>query len=117
MTIEGVARDLNFGWNPIPEIQKSYLEKHSRRLKLGERSRLAIDEISVGKGQQPLTPSIDLTTGAMACGTVGKGGCALQSFGRRLRSGRARMQAVATGMFNAYIRAARKDPAPGHHRL
>jgi hypothetical protein len=55
MTIKDVARDLNVGWNPIPEIQeiqKSYLEKHSRRLKLDEQSRLVIDEISVSKGQQ-----------------------------------------------------------------
>ena len=55
MTIKDVAWDLNAGWSPIPEIQeiqKGYLEKHSRRLKPDEQSRLVIDEISVGKGQQ-----------------------------------------------------------------
>jgi transposase len=65
MTIRDVARHLNVGWDLIREIKKRYLQKHFSRPKLSKRSQLAIDEISVGKGQKYLTVVLDLTTGAV----------------------------------------------------
>jgi len=109
MTIRDVARHLNVGWDLIKEIQKRYLQKHFSRPKLSKLSQLAIDEISVGKGQKYLTVVLDLTTGAVVFVGDGKGAEALKPFWRRLRRSRARIQAVALDMSKAYIQSVRKN--------
>jgi len=48
--------------------------------------RIAIDEISVGKGHRYLTVVLDLDSGAVVHVGEGKGGEALRAFWKRLRS-------------------------------
>jgi transposase len=105
MTILDVARHLNVGWDLIKDIQKRYLHKRFSRPKLSGLSQIAIDEISIGKGQKYLTVVLDLHTGAVVFVGDGNGAEALQPFWRRLRRCRARIEAVAMDMSKAYISA------------
>lgn len=105
MTILDVARHLNVGWDLIKDIQKRYLHKRFSRPKLSALSQIAIDEISIGKGQKYLTVVLDLDTGAVVFVGDGNGAEALQPFWRRLKRSRTHIEAVAMDMSKAYIRA------------
>jgi transposase len=63
MTIIDVARHLNVGWDLIKDIQKRFLHKCFSRPKLKNLRQIAIDEISIAKGQKYLTVVLDLDTG------------------------------------------------------
>jgi transposase len=105
MTILDVARYLNVSWDVVKDIQKRNLHKHFSKPKLKHLTRIAIDEISVGKGHRYLTVVLDLESGAVVFVGDGKGGDALQPFWRRLRAAHAKVEAVATDMSPAYIDA------------
>jgi transposase len=105
MTIRDVARHLNVGWNLIKDIQKRYLYKRFSRPKLRTLRQIAIDEISIGKGQKYLPVVLDLDPGAVVFVGDGNGAEALQPFWRRLKRSRCRIEAVAMDMSKAYISA------------
>ena len=105
MTILDVARHLNVGWDLVKDIQKRYLHKRFSRPKLKALRQIAIDEISIGKGQKYLTVVLDLDTGAVVFVGDGNGAEALQPFWRRLRRSRTRIEAVAIDMSQAYVNA------------
>jgi transposase len=65
--------------------------------------RIAVDEISVGHGHRYLTVVLDLDSGAVVFVGEGKGADALEPFWKRLKSSRARIEAVAMDMSQAYI--------------
>ena len=89
----------------IKDIQKRFLHKCFSRPKLKNLRQIAIDEISIGKGQKYLTVVLDLDTGCVVFVGDGNGAEALQPFWRRLRRSRARIEAVAMDMSKAYISA------------
>lgn len=64
MTIQDVADLLGLGWDTIKSIFKRYLFRRFSRPKLGKLKYIAIDEISVRKGQKYLTLVMDLESGA-----------------------------------------------------
>jgi transposase len=105
MTIQDVAEHLGIGWDVIKDIQKRYLTRRFSKPKLGKIKRIAIDEISVGKGHRYLTVVLNLDSGAVVFVGQGKGGDALEPFWTRLRHAHARIEAVATDMSPAYIGA------------
>ena len=105
MTIQDVARHLGVGWDIVKDIQKRYLTKRYARPKLKKLKRIAIDEISVGKGQRYLTVVLDLRSGAIIFVGDGKGADSLGPFWRRLKSSGAKVEAVAMDMSAAYISA------------
>jgi transposase len=105
MTILDVARHLNVGWDLIKDIQKRYLHKRFSRPKLKDLRQIAIDEISIGKGPKYLSVVLDLDTGAVVFVGDGKGAEALKPFWRRLKRSRARIEAVAMDMSQAYVSA------------
>jgi transposase len=105
MTIKDVARHLGISWDVIKEIQKKYLHKRFAKPKLKHLKRIAIDEISTGKGHRYVTIVMDLESGAVVHVGQGKGGDALTPFWTRLRASHARIEAVATDMSPAYIDA------------
>jgi transposase len=105
MTILDVARHLGISWDVIKDIQKRYLKKRFSRPKLKKLKRLAIDEITIGKGHRYLTIVLDLNTGAVVFVGDGKGAEALESFWTRLKGSKAKIQAVAIDMSPAYISA------------
>jgi len=105
MTIQDVAEHLGVSWDVVKDIQKRYLTRRFSKPKLGKLKRMAIDEISVGKGHRYLTVVLNLDTGAVVFVGQGKGGNALKPFWIRLRHSHARIEAVATDMSPAYIDA------------
>ena len=104
-TIKDAARHLGVSWDMVKEIQKEHLQRHYARPKLKHLKRIAIDEISVGKGHRYLTVVLDLDSGAVVYVGEGKGGDALTLFWKRLRAAHAKIKAVAIDMSPAYIEA------------
>jgi transposase len=108
MTILDVARHLDVSWDTIKDIQKRHLQQNYGKPKLKKLRQIAIDEISIGRGHRYLTVVLDLQSGAVVFVGNGKGADALQPFWKRLRSSRARIEAVATDLGVAYIQAVRE---------
>jgi transposase len=109
MTIQDVADHLQVSWDTIKEIQAQALTRRFGKPKLAKLRQIAIDEIAIGKGHHYLTVVLNLLTGAVVFVGDGKGVAALTPFWRRLRRARAKVQAVATDMSKAYIRAVRDN--------
>lgn len=105
MTIKDVAGHLRVGWDLIKDIQKRYLKKRFSHPRLKPLKRIAIDEITVGKGHRYLTIVLDLVSGAVVFVGDGKGTDALEPFWRRLKRSKTNIQAVAIDMSPAYIAA------------
>jgi transposase len=109
MTIQDVAEHLVIGWDTIKDIQARHLERRFGKPKLHKLKQIAIDEINVGKGHRYLTIVLDLLSGAVVFVGDGKGALALEPFWKRLRRSHAKIEAVATDMSKAYIRAIRDN--------
>ena len=109
MTIQDVAEHLQLGWDTIKEIVSKNLQRRFGKPKLHNLKQIAIDEINIGKGHRYLTIVLDLLTGAVVFVGDGKGGDALKPFWKRLRRSHAKIEAVATDMSSAYIRAVREN--------
>lgn len=105
MSMQDVAHHLGISWHTVKKIQKRSLQKHFSNPSLKALKRIAIDEISVGRGHRYLTVVLDLHRGAVVFVGEGKGANALKPFWKRLKSSRARIQAVAMDMSQAYISA------------
>jgi transposase len=104
-TIQDVARHLQVSWDVIKDIQKRYLLRHFAKPRLKHLRQIAIDEISIGRGQRYLTVVLDLESGAVVFVGPGKGTAALEPFWKRLRRSGAKVRAVATDMSPAYTLA------------
>ena len=107
MTMWDVAQHLGVSSNLVKALLKEALRRRYGRPRLKDLRLLAIDEISVGGGQRYLTVVLDLETGAVVFIGDGKGAEALDPFWKRLKSARARIEAVAIDMSQAYINAVR----------
>ncbi len=105
MTIQDVARHLQVSDWLVRDIEKRWLGKHFSKPKLKHLRHLAIDEISTKKGHVYLTIVLDLESGAVVFVGKGKGADALKPFWKRLKSSRAKIQAVAMDMSAAYFQA------------
>ena len=115
MTIQDVARHLQVSWDTIKDLVKRDLSKRFKKPRLKKLKQIAIDEISVGRGQRYLTVVLNLETGAVVFVGDGKGADALQPFWGRLRAARAKVEAVATDMSPAYIQAVREHLGDAVH--
>ncbi|MCC7421945.1 MAG: transposase, partial [Planctomycetaceae bacterium] len=73
MTLKDVPLHLGVSWDTVKEIQRRHLETRYARPKLKGVRRIAIDEISVGKGHQYVTVVLDLDSGAVVFVGEGKG--------------------------------------------
>lgn len=105
MTIQDVATHLGMRWDMIKGIQKRNLQRKYARPKLKHLRRLAIDEIAIAKGHKYVTIVMDLKSGAVVFVGDGKDAEALKPFWKRLRSSRAKIEAVAMDMGPAYSKA------------
>jgi transposase len=115
MTIQDVAEHLVIGWDTIKEMQAKHLQRRFGKPKIHKLKQIAIDEINVGKGHRYLTIVLDLLSGAVVFVGDGKGVDALKPFWKRLRRSHAKIEAVATDMSKAYIRAIRDNIADAVH--
>ena len=109
MTIKDVAEHLQVSWDTIKDIQAKNLQRRFGKPKLHKLKQIAIDEIAIGKGHHYVTVVLNLLSGAVVFVGDGKGVEALKPFWKRLRRARAKVQAVATDMSAAYIRAVRDN--------
>src|SRR4051812_42451716 len=105
MTIRDVARHLGVGWDVIKDLQKRDLLRRFAKPKLKHLRHIAIDEIAVAKGHRYLTVVLDLDSGAVVFVGDGKGAKALKPFWKRLRGSKAKIEAVAMDMSNAFRQA------------
>ena len=105
MTILDVANHLGVSWDTIKDIQRRYLSRKYKRPRLRNITRIAIDEISIGRGHRYLTVVLDLKTGAVIFVGDGKGVDSLKPFFKRLRHSKAKIKAVAIDMSPSYIAA------------
>jgi transposase len=105
MTIKDISNHLKISWDTIKEIQKEHLKRRYKRIKLKDIKRIAIDEISIGKGHQYVTIVMDLQTGRILHIDKGKGGDALEAFWKKLKKSKAQIQAVSIDMSPAYLSA------------
>ena len=103
-----IARHLEIGWDTVKEIQKRHLHRHYTRPKLKHLKEIAIDEISIGRGNKYLTVVMDLRSGAVVFVGKGRGSDALLPFWKRLRAAHAKIRAVAVDMAPAYTAAVRE---------
>ena len=108
MTIQSVAHHLGVSWDVVKDIQKRYLVRKFSRPTLRHLKTIAIDEIAIGKGYRFVTVVLDLRTGAVVFVGDGKDAKALDPFFKRVKKSRARIEAVAIDMSNAYIQAVAK---------
>jgi transposase len=102
MTIRDVAVHLDVSWDVIKDIQKRDLSRRFAKPKLKHLRHIAIDEISIAKGHRYLTVVMDLESGAVVFVGDGRGADALTPFWKRLRSSKAKIEAVAMDMSKAY---------------
>ena len=109
MTIQDVADHLNVAWDTIKEIQAKNLQRCFGKPKLHKLKEIAIDELAIGKGHHYVTVVLNLRSGAVVFVGDGKGVDALKPFWKRLKRSHAKIQAVATDMSKAYIRAVRDN--------
>jgi transposase len=115
MTIKDVAEHLQVSWDTIKDIQARALQRRFGKPKLKHLKEIAIDEIAIGKGHHYVTVVLNLRSGAVVFVGDGKGADALEPFWKRLRRSRAKVQAVATDMSAAYIRAVREHLSAAVH--
>ena len=115
MTNLDVSRYLGVSETMIRSIDKKYLGKKFGKPRLRDLKILAIDEIYIGRTHKFLTIVINWETGAIVYVGKGKGENALNSFWKRLRSSRAKVDAVATDMSSAYYAAVRKNLPNAKH--
>ena len=109
MTIRDVADHLLLGWDTVKDIQARHLQRKFGKPKLHKLKQIAIDEINIGKGHRYLTVVLNLLSGVVVFVGDGKGVEALKPFWKRLRRSHAKVEAVATDMSAAYIRAVRDN--------
>jgi len=105
MTIKDIANHLRISWGTIKQIQKAHLTKRYRSIPLKKVTRIAIDEISIGKGHQYVTIVLDLESGRILHVGNGKGGDALKPFWKKVKNSKARIKAISIDMSPAYLSA------------
>lgn len=108
-TMLDLSRLLGIGWDGVKDIFKRHLQRRFGASRLSGLRCLAIDEISVRKGQKNLTLVMDLHGGAVVFVGDGRGAEALDPFWARLKRSRVKLRAVATDMSAAYINAVREN--------
>jgi transposase len=102
MSISDTARFTGLHWDTVKQIEKDWLEKKYKRIRLNQVSILGIDEVYLGKKLGYITIVRDIESGAVLYIGKGKGVDALRKFRKRIRRKAAQIVAVAMDMSNAY---------------
>ena len=101
MSIKAVARFAGMHWETVKNIEKAWLQKKYRKVRLGEVEVPGIDEVYL-EGMGYITVVRDMDSGAMLFIGKGKGGDALKKFRKRLKRRAKQIKAVAIDMANSY---------------
>mgnify|MGYP000052319331 CR=1 FL=1 len=109
MTLDNVSKITGMGWDTVKRIEQSYLTKHYSKPRLKEVRYIAIDEFAVQKGHKYMTVVMDLETNRVLFVGEGKSAETLEPFWKRVRCSGAKIQAVATDMWPAFIDSVTKN--------
>lgn len=104
MTITAIADLTGLNWKTVKNIEKRYLHKRYRKIRLKDVTAIGIDEIHLGKKMGYKTIVIDLHTGSVLHVGKGRDNDALKDFTRKLKSSSCRITAVAVDMAPAYTK-------------
>ncbi len=107
-TIKDVANILGVGWDLIKEIDKTALKQYENP-PLKELKKIAIDEIYLGKKSKFITIVLDIDSGTIVYVGKGKDAESLDEFWRKLKKSGASIEAVASDMSGAYIKAVEEN--------
>ncbi len=108
MTVTEVARHLGLNWKTVKNIDKYYLEHDYGQPDLKGLRILAVDEISIRKGQSYLTVVLDFLTGRVVfVGKKRKVKTLKRFFNQLSISQRKKIKAVAMDMWDPFIKAVR----------
>ena len=107
-TIHHVAVLLAMGWDSVKEIYQGHLERRLAQRKLTDVRYIAVDEFAIRRGHTYMTVVMDLEQGAILYAAEGRDAKALVPFLRRLKRSRAKLEAVAIDMSQAYLNAVRE---------
>jgi len=102
MSIKAVAHFTGLHWETVKNIEKAWLAKKYKRVRLSDVEYLGIDEVYLGKVLGFITVVRDLDSGAVLFIGKGKGGDALKPFLKRLKRRAKQIKAVAIDMANSY---------------
>jgi transposase len=102
MSISDTARFTGLHWDTVKNIEKDWLEKKYKRIRLNQVSILGIDEVYLGKKMGYITVVRDIESGAVLYIGKGKGVDALKKFRKRIKRKASQIVAVAMDMSNAY---------------
>ena len=114
-TIKDVAGHLHVGWNMVKDIHKKYLKaKYSRPDIKGVRH-IGIDEFATRKGHVYKTIVVDLDTGRIIHVGEGKGKEALESFWKRVRRNKIKIEIVTSDLSAAFIASVMENAPDAIH--
>lgn len=102
MSISAVSKFTGLHWESVKNIEKAWLEKKYKRVRLDDVAYLGIDEVYLGKRLGYITVVRDLDSGAVLFIGKGKGGDALKKFRKRIKRKARQIKAVAIDMANSY---------------
>jgi len=102
MSVSDVARFTGLHWETVKNIEKAWLEKKYKKVRLDDVEYLGIDEVHLGAVLGYITVVRDLDSGAVLFIGKGKGGDALKKFRKRIKRKAKQIKAVAIDMANSY---------------
>lgn len=106
MTVSEVARHLGIDWKTVKNIDKFYLERDYGQPDYKDLRILAVDEISIRKGQNYLTVVLDFLTGRVVfVGKKRKAKTLKRFFNKLTGKQRRAIEAVAMDMWDPFIKA------------
>lgn len=91
MTIADIASHLDRSWDTVKDILKRDRQRRSEKLDWRNLTHIAIDEISVSKGQRYLTVAVNLKTGRVLYVGESRKAEALAPFFKKLRGSRTKL--------------------------
>lgn len=100
MSIKDVASHFGLHWDTVKEIEKNYLERKYRNIRLRDVEVIGIDEVHTGQGF--LTVVRDLNSGAVLHVGEGKGADSLAQLKKRLAVSKCKIKAVAVDLAPSY---------------
>jgi transposase len=105
MTISGVAKILNVGWDLIKDIHKDHLKRRYKSPPLKDLRYLGIDEFSIRKNHTYMSIFVDLESGRILHAVEGKSGQDITPFLKRIKKRSPELKAIAMDMSTGFISA------------
>ncbi len=101
MSIKALANYFDLHWNTVKDIEKRYLKKKYKRIRLKDVKYIGIDEVYVGY-KKYLTIVRDMISGAVLFIGDGKGSDALADFARKIKHSKCNIKAAAVDLAPSY---------------